>query len=61
MEVFIIASPRGCGGDVLCRAIDSVVQTDRYSDHHGALKSMFNDCGFEGSTVTTKDLTDWGA
>ena len=29
-------------------------------DHHGALKSMFNDCGFEGSAVTTKDLTDWG-
>jgi len=28
MEVFIIASPRGCGGDVLCRAIDSVVQCD---------------------------------
>jgi len=36
------------------------VPTDRYPDHHGALKSMFNDCGFEGSAVTTKDLTDWG-
>lgn len=36
------------------------VPTDRYSDHHGALKIMLNDCGFKGSAVTAKDLIDWG-
>ena len=34
-------------------------QTDRYSEHHGALECMLKDCGFAGLSADKAFLTGW--